>query len=47
MMLMRLQDIAAGKQLLRVPLRLAITDVMEEREQQQLVGQVGDDSVHC
>jgi hypothetical protein len=46
MMLMRLQDIADGKQLLRVPLGLAITDVMEEREQQQLVGQVGDDSVH-
>eukprot|EP00775_Hariotina_reticulata_P006027 gene6027-6265_t len=33
------QDIAAGEQLLHVPLRLAITDFMEKREQQQLVGQ--------
>ncbi|KAF6264965.1 hypothetical protein COO60DRAFT_1634018 [Scenedesmus sp. NREL 46B-D3] len=33
------EDIPAGLQLLRVPLRLAITDVMEEQEKQQLVGQ--------
>ncbi|WIA11509.1 hypothetical protein OEZ85_011622 [Tetradesmus obliquus] len=33
------EDIPAGYQLLRAPLRLAITDVMEEEEQQQLVGQ--------
>jgi hypothetical protein len=36
-----LQGIPAGSQLVRVPLRLAITDVMEDEEKQQLVGQVG------
>lgn len=36
-----MQDIPAGAVLVRVPLRLAITDVMEEEEQQRVVGQVG------
>lgn len=36
-----LQDISAGQVLVRVPLRLAITDVMEEEAQQRVVGQVG------
>jgi hypothetical protein len=35
-----LQDIAAGSVLVRVPLRLAITDAMPEEEQQRVVGQV-------
>jgi hypothetical protein len=35
-----LQDIASGSVLVRVPLRLAITDVMPEEEQQRVVGQV-------
>jgi hypothetical protein len=34
------QDIAGGSVLVRVPLRLAITDVMAEEEQQRVVGHV-------
>jgi hypothetical protein len=41
------QDISAGAALVRVPLRLAITDVMEEEEQQRVVGQVGGTGQMC
>lgn len=35
-----LQDISAGEQVVRVPLRLAITDVLEAEQKQQLAGEV-------
>lgn len=34
------QDIPAGEQLIRVPLRLAITDAMGEEQKKSIVGEV-------